>query len=127
MILRILALITVVSCCVLTLVLFMTSPDSVGPAGLLGIFMLGYLSLLGVVTFLFYYGEQALIVALKAFGGRPARRYLTLKRSYLFASVIAALPMMAIGLYSTGGVALHEILLIFMFGLIGILYVAKRS
>ena len=127
MIFRILALITIVSCCVLTLVLFTTNPSTIGLAGMLGVFILGYMSLLGVVTFLFYYGERLSIMVLRTLSPRPIRPYLTLKRSYLFASVFAALPMMAIGLYSTGGIAWYELLLLALFGLIGVVYVAKRS
>ena len=127
MIFRILAIVTVVSCCVLTLVLFTTSPSTISPAGMLGAFILGYLSLLGVVTFLLYYGERLMIMVLKTLGLRPVRPYLSIKKSYLFASVFAALPMMAIGLYSTGGIAWYEVLLLALFGLIGVIYIAKRS
>lgn len=127
MIFRILAIVTVVSCCVLTLVLFTTSPSTISPAGMLGAFILGYLSLLGVVTFLLYYGERLMIMVLKTLGSRPVRPYLSIKKSYLFASVFAALPMMAIGLYSTGGIAWYEVLLLALFGLIGVIYIAKRS
>lgn len=127
MVFRILAIMTVISCCVLTLVLFTTTPSTIGPAGMLGVFVLGYLSLLGVVTFLLYYGERLGAILLRVLGFRPGRIHLSLGRAYLYASVFAALPMMAIGLYSTGGIAWYEFLLLILFGLIGVVYIAKRS
>lgn len=127
MILRALIAVTVTCCCVLTLVLFTTNPGTIGPAGMLGVFVLGYLSLLGVVTFLLYYGERLVVMVVRALGLRPSRTRLTLSRAYLYASVLAALPMMAIGLYSTGGIAWYEFLLLMLFGLIGVVYITKRS
>lgn len=127
MISRILAIITVASGCLLAVLLFTTNPGNVGPAGLLGVFVLGYLSLLGVVTFLLFYTTKLGKFLFQAVGRRTIRNEMTLRRAYLYASVIATLPMMLIGLYSTGGVNWYEVLLIGLFGIIGVTYVARRT
>ena len=127
MISRILAIVTVVSASLLVVLLFTTNPGSVGPAGLLLVFILGYLSLLGLVTFLLFYGVKFWVYLVKLITRRTIRFQLTLKRSYLYASILATLPMMVVGLYSTGGISWYELLLISLFGAIGTLYIAKRT
>lgn len=127
MISRILAIVTVVSASLLVALLFTTNPGSVGPAGLLLVFILGYLSLLGLVTFLLFYGVKFWVYLVKLITRRTIRFQLTLKRSYLYASILATLPMMVVGLYSTGGISWYELLLISLFGAIGTLYIAKRT
>lgn len=127
MISRILAIVTVVSASLLVVLLFTTNPGSVGPAGLLSVFILGYLSLLGLVTFLLFYGVKFWVYLVKLITRRTVRFQLTLKRSYLYASILATLPMMMVGLYSTGGISWYELLLIGLFGAIGTLYIAKRT
>lgn len=127
MVSRILAIVTVVSASLLVVLLFTTNPGSVGPAGLLLVFILGYLSLLGLVTFLLFYGVKFWVYLVKLITRRTIRFQLTLKRSYLYASILATLPMMMVGLYSTGGISWYELLLISLFGAIGTLYIAKRT
>jgi len=102
----------------------MTSPATVGLAGMLAVFLLGYLSLLGVVTFLLYYGSKLSLVVLKKFRKRDG---LTLTKAYLYASVLSTLPMMLVGLYPTGGVEWYEVLLLILFGVMGVLYIARRT
>ncbi len=121
---RILAIVTVTSSCLLILLLTMTSPATVGLAGMLAVFLLGYLSLLGVVTFLLYYGSKLSLVVLKKFRKRDG---LTLTKAYLYASVLSTLPMMLVGLYPTGGVEWYEVLLLILFGVMGVLYIARRT
>jgi len=51
---------------------------------------------------------------------------LTLKRSYYFSTIIAAAPIMLIGLQSVGSVNIYEVLLVVIFVFIGCLYISKR-
>lgn len=127
MITRILATITVVSVSILVFMLHTTSPANAGPVGMLVLFVLGYMSLLGVVTFLLFYGVKFVMLLVGIFTHRPVREGLSLTRSYLYSSVLALLPMMAIGLHSAGGIAWYELLLLLLFGVIGMTYVARRS
>ena len=127
MISRILAVVTVVSASLLVILLFTTNPGSVGPAGLLLVFILGYLSLLGLVTFLLFYGVKLWVNLVRLITRRTVHFQLTFRRAYLYASILATLPMMVVGLYSTGGISWYELLLISLFGAIGVLYIAKRT
>lgn len=127
MLVRFLAVTTILSCLALVTVLFTTNPSSAGLTGMLAVFLLGYLSLLGVVAFLLYYGSRLFALVVKSFGGRTRHTRMALGRAYLYGSVLAALPMMAVGLYSTGGIAWYEGGLLLLFGLMGVLYVARRT
>ena len=128
MMFRILTIVTVASCCVLLLLLTATNPGTAGLGGMLAVFIFGYLSLLGVVTFLLYYGSRMGVILMKLLGARSAgHSRLPLGRAYLYASVLGVLPMVAIGLYSTGGVKWYELLLLILFGIIGIAYIARRA
>lgn len=124
---RALAIITIVSASLVIILLFTTNPGSAGPAGLLLVFILGYLSLLGLVTFLLFYGLKLWAYLVRLITRRAVRFRLTLKKSYLYSSILATLPMMVVGLYSTGGINWYELLLIGLFGAIGTLYIAKRT
>ena len=51
---------------------------------------------------------------------------LTYKRAYYFSTVIAAAPVMLIGLQSVGGIGVYEVLLIVLFTAVGCIYISKR-
>lgn len=127
MLVRFLAIMTILSCVTLTVVLFSTSPSTAGLLGMLAVFLLGYISLLGVVTFLLYYGNRLFLLTVKSFKKRMHYTRLSLGRAYLYGSVLATLPMMAVGLYSTGGIAWYELGLLLLFGFMGVVYVARRT
>lgn len=123
---RILAVATVASWAILGVLLLTTNPGSVSPAGMLGIFVIGYVSLLGVVTFLLYYGVRGVGALTKISSRRRPHLQLPFRRAYLYASVIAILPMMMMSLRSAGGMSWYEPILVGLFGLVGVVYVAKR-
>ena len=56
---------------------------------------------------------------------KPIER-LSLRRSYYYATVIAATPIMIIGLQSVGSIGVYELLLVIIFAAIGCLYISKR-
>ncbi len=127
MFIRILTTVTVASFCILALLLSLTAPSSAGPVVILAVFILAYLSLLGVVTFLLYYGAKTVRFLTKLFTNRTMRKELTLNRAYLYATVLAVLPMIVVGLYSVDGMRWYELLLVVIFGLTGVLYIARRA
>ena len=117
---------TVASLCLLAVLLNITTPATAGPFGILVIFVFAYLSLLGVVTY-FLYGISYVVAHLSTlFVVRRPFEVLTLKRSYYYSTVVAAAPIMLIGLQSVGTVGIYEFLLISIFVIIGCLYVSKR-
>lgn len=103
-----------------------TSPAIAGPFGILVIFIFAYLSLLGVTTYLLH--GSSIVIAHLSTALLPRRPFeaLVFRRSYYFSTVIAAAPIMIIGLQSVGAVGIYELLLISFFVFIGCLYVSKR-
>ena len=51
---------------------------------------------------------------------------LSFRRSYYFSTVLAAAPVMLIGLQSVGSVGIYEFILVMLFVVIGCVYIAKR-
>lgn len=122
----IMSVISFVSLCLLFFLLNSTTPATAGPFGILLIFMLAYMLSLGVITF-FLYGMFRLFSHLSvAFVAKSPLEKLTFKKSFYFSTVIAAAPIMLIGLRSVGGVGIYDYLLVFLFVVIGCLYVSKR-
>jgi hypothetical protein len=119
-------MITLVSLCLLTLMLMTTTPASAGPFGLLVIFISAYLACLGLISF-FLYGLSKVFVYLTAgFASKRPRQALSLRRSYYYSTVLATVPVMLVGLQSVGSVGIYELILVILFAVIGCLYVTKR-
>jgi len=123
---RVIAIITVVSLCLLTLMLTTTTPASVGPFGLLLIFITAYLTSLGLVSFFLYGVSRVFVYASSGFTMRKPLQPLSFRKSYYFSTVLAAAPVMLIGLQSVGSVGIYEFILVVIFEVIGCLYIAKR-
>lgn len=104
-----------------------TTPATIGPVGILLVFILMYVSVLGVLTFLLFLGGKATLrigtfMTLK----RPIHT-LTLRRSYYYSSVIALAPVLFIGMQSVGEVSVYDICLVVLFVGIACVYIAKRA
>jgi hypothetical protein len=112
---------------VLALLLSTTEPASIGPLGILLVFILMYVSVLGVLTFLLYGGSRMVSKIASSFTVRKPIGSLSLRRSYYFSSVLALAPVMIVGMQSVGGVGIYELLLIIIFELIACIYIAKRT
>lgn len=124
---RIIALITVASFCALLLLLMLTSPATAGPFGLLALFIAAYLTFMGLISF-FLFVINRLIV--QVFAGAAVRRPMqpmSFKRAYYFSTVLAAAPVMLIGLQSVHAVGLYEIILVIIFEVVACTYVSKRT
>jgi hypothetical protein len=123
---RVIALITIVSLLLLTLMLVTTTPASVGPLGLLLIFITAYLTSLGLISFFLYGVSRSIVYASRGFSLRRPIRILSFRRAYYYSTVLAAAPVMLIGLQSVGAVGIYEFLLVVLFEVIGCLYITKR-
>ena len=124
---RILTVVTIMSWVAVLILLSITNPGSISPAGMLGIFILGYVALLGAMSFLLYYGSIAIKFIFRDVLKVKIHTNLSLNRAYLYASVLATLPMMIISLHSAGGIAWYELFLVLLFGAIGVFYIARRA
>jgi hypothetical protein len=101
------------------------TPASAGPFGVLLIFISAYLSLLGILTYLLVGVSRVITYLSVVFMTRKPFERLTLKRSYYFSTVVAAAPVMLIGLQSVGAVSVYSFLLLIVFVVIGCLYISK--
>jgi hypothetical membrane protein len=123
---RILATITLASLCVLSLMLTFTSPATAGPFGLLVIFITAYLTFVGLISF-FLFGINRLILMLTAgMAGRKPLVSMPFKRAYYYSTVLAAAPVMLIGLQSVQSIGVYEVILVLIFEVVACLYVSRR-
>ena len=124
---RVLAISVTVALVLLTVLLQTTTPATIGPLGILVIFVLMYVSAVGMLTFLLW-SSNRLIARAMAYGSvkRPLQQ-LSMRKAYYFASVIALAPVMVVGMQSVGEVGVYELLLVMVFVSISCVYIAKRS
>jgi hypothetical protein len=126
MLAKLIAIITLVSLCLLALLLNTTAPATAGPFGILAIFIFAYLSSLGVMTY-FLYGVSRVVSHLaSAFTIQKPFGALSFKRAYYYSTVVAAAPIMLIGLQSVGSIGVYEFILVLLFTVIGCIYITKR-
>ena len=122
----IISITTAISLCLLIVLLNITTPATAGPFGILSIFFFAYLLSLGVVTHILYWSSRIIARLAVIFIARRPFEALTFKYSYYYATVIAAVPILLIGLQSVGAVGIYGVLLVTIFVIIGCLYVSKR-
>jgi hypothetical protein len=123
---RVIAIITFASFCLLSLMLMTTTPASAGPFGLLLIFISAYLTSLGVISFFLYGVSRIAVYMLAGFALRRPLQPMSFRRAYYFSTVLAAAPVMLIGLQSVGSIGIYDFILVVIFEIIGCLYIVKR-
>ncbi len=123
---RAIATISLASLCVLAMVMTFTSPSTAGPFGLLLLFISAYLSFVGLISF-FLFGINRLIVMVSAgMTLRKPMQRMEFRRAYYFSTVLAAAPVMLIGLQSVQSVGIYEFILVVVFEIVACLYVSRR-
>lgn len=127
MLARILLVVSLFSLIGLVAIINATAPSTAGPVGILAVFVLLYLVLLGIITGLIYWGSRlGSRLSRSAMLRRPLAR-LSLRQSYYFASILALGPVMTLGMQSVGGAGVYELALVTIFLVIGCIYIAKRT
>lgn len=124
---RVIAFGAVIAVVLLTSMLYMTTPVEAGPLGILFVFILMYISALGMLTFLLFGISRVIAKLSRSFTVRRPLQVMSFQRSYYFASVLALVPVMFIGMQSVGRVGVYEIILILLFATISCIYIAKRT
>lgn len=124
---KVIVISTAVAAVLLILLLQATSPSTAGPLGLLAVFFLVYVIMLGAITELLWLGSRFFqLVARKFTSKRPPGR-LSLARAYYFSTILALAPVMALAMQSIGSLGGYEIILIIAFISVGLLYISRRS
>jgi hypothetical protein len=122
-----LAVASLVSLCLLIVLLNTTAPVTAGPFGILAVFLFAYLILLLFIAYSLHFVSMFAAHLSVSFVSRRPLEVLSLKKSYYFSSVISAAPIMMVAIQSVGSVDLYGLLLVTLFVLIGCLYVSKRA
>ena len=126
---RIITTSVVIAGILLIILLQNTNPSSIGPVGLLAVFFLLYVIMLGAVTELLWIGSKATswlgkrVVILS----RKPIQPLSLARSYYYSTVLALGPVMLLAMASIGSLGLYEVVLVGLFLAVGTLYISKRT
>lgn len=119
-------LVTVICLCLLVAIFNTTTPVTAGPFGILVSFLLAYVVIVVAIAYLLYWASRLLTRLSSTLVSRRPFQPMSLARSYYYASVLAAAPIMLVGLQSVGSVGFYELLLVSVFVVIGCLYISKR-
>ena len=123
---RIIATVSIASLFVLILMLTFTSPSTTGPFGLLVLFITAYLTFVGLISF-FLFGINRLILMVGAtMSVRKPIKPMQFRRAYYFSTVLAAAPVMLVGLQSVQSVGIYEFLLVVLFEVVACVYISRR-
>ncbi len=122
---KIIILTTIVCVVLLSVLIGATTPATAGPFGILTIFITAYLSAVGIATYVIYGAGRLIAHLVSVFGVKGKLGKLSFRRAYYYSTVIAAAPILLIGLQSVGAVGIYEFLLVVTFVVIGCLYITK--
>jgi hypothetical protein len=124
---KVIVMLTLLAVAGLVVILQMTTPATIGPLGILIVFILLYVSVLGVLTFLLFEGSRIIARASRVAKTRRPMQAMSLGRAYYFSTVLALGPVILIGMQSVGAIGFYEVMLVAAFIAIGCIYVSKRS
>lgn len=116
--------------CIAALVVLLnsTDPGSIGPGGILLVFIVIYIFFLSSFFVLLHAGSrviQAMIHRRRDIDPRSWR--IGVRKSYYIASVLAFIPVFLLAMQSIGQLQLRDLALISLFELIAIFYIVKRG
>lgn len=123
---RIVTITTVASLCLLAILLYTTAPTTIGPLGILTVFILSYTSSLGVVAYILFVVSKVIVYVSSMLSVRRPLKAMAFRRAYYYSTVIAAAPIMLVALQSVGAIGIYEVGLVLLFAVIGCVYIAKR-
>ncbi len=124
---RTVAVSVVIAIALLAILLESTTPATMGPVGILIIFILMYVSVLGVLTFLLQLGSGLISKVGSFLAFKKPIEPLGFKKSYYYSTVIALAPILFIGMQSVGEISFYDIFLVVVFVSIACVYIAKRT
>lgn len=117
---------SVVSLCLLAVLLNVMAPSNAGPFGVLAIFVLIYISCLGIIALsICAFSRLIAHLSVIVMARRPIEA-VSFRRSYYFATILSAVPVILIGLQSVGRIGFYEYLLVLIYAIIGCTYVHKQ-
>ena len=101
-------------------------PARAGAAGVLGVYVLLYGTLVATMTFAVHYGALLVGYMIGADTSRPAHQP-SFKKAYYYASVVALGPIVCISLKSVGKLDALGIVLTLVLLIVGCIYVSRQT
>lgn len=114
---------------VLFAVLNYLDPATVGPGGILAVFVMIYFLCFSLLYVLLRYGLKLFSVLGKKLGFRLDKQLESInkRRAYLYASVLSLIPIILLAMVSFSQLSIWDCLLVAAFAGISILYIQKTS
>lgn len=103
-----------------------TSPSEVGPAGILVFFALVYIVFVGAIAFMLYLVNTLIIMVRYREKAEQNLHKMSFKKAYYFSTVLAFAPIILIAQQSVGRIGFFEIILVSVFEIMACIYVSKR-
>lgn len=119
------SVVSIMSLCSLFVILNITTPVSAGPFGVIAIFIFMYFLFLGLFSNIIFLFSKLVSHLSSVFMTKSSVDRLSFRRSYYLSTILAAVPVMVVGLQSVGLVGIYEYLLVSVFAVVGCIYVFK--
>lgn len=124
---KILTLVGLAAAGLLLFIVTTVTPGSAGAAGILMVFVLSYVVLLCLFTFVIWASMKVFEKIGKRTSIFRGMSKMSLAKSYYYSSVIALGLVIILSLRSVGGVSIYELSLVILFVLFGCVYVARMT
>lgn len=90
------------------------------------LFISAYLTFVGLISFFLFGVNRLIIMVSKGTTLRKPIRPMEFRRAYYFSTVLAAAPVLIIGLQSVVRVGIYEVILVLIFEIVALIYVSRR-
>lgn len=110
----------------LALLLQLTTPATIHPAGILMVFICIYLLVLGVLTFFIYWGSRLYARGLSSMTGKHYQ-VASLATVYQYGTVISLAPVMLLAMRTVGGIGLADVIFVIAFVTLACFYIWRRQ
>lgn len=118
---------TIAALALLAGIFYMSSPVTAGPVGILVVFILIYIVAAGLLTFFIFAMSSVFSSVAKLVVTAHPVRPMSLRRSYYYASVVAAAPVTLLGMLSISYVGFYEVVLVTALVALGCFYLSWRG
>ena len=125
---RLVYLIPVASFAILFALFQTTDPISIGPGGILVIFIFLYLFFVSCLFILLHFGTNMIGKIMLSRKTVEQRQWnIGVRKSYYIASIVAFAPVIFLAMQSIGQLQIRDVMLVSLLTIVAIFYVVKRS
>lgn len=128
MISKIIFAVSIISGAGILWILNFTTPSSVGPLGVLGLFILAYIVFAQIIVFLLYGSSRIFSLVKTTFTKESVspKKERNFMFYYKYSLALAMAPLVIIAQQSVGSVGVFELILILIIEIIACVYISKR-